>query len=78
MIKNHNKNCLLRILGSPVVKTPYFHHRCAGSIPGQGTKIMLCGVIKKKNKKLHIGMGKCLNYCMTAGNEYTKIYDEKM
>lgn len=23
-------------------------------------------------------MGKCLNYCMTAGNEYTKIYDEKM
>ena len=47
MIKNHSRNCSLRILGSPMVKTPHFYYRYAGSIPGQGTKIILCGVIKK-------------------------------
>ena len=49
--------------GGPVVQTPCFHRRGAGSIPGQGTKIphaawhgelgscMPCGTAKKIKKR---------------------------
>ena len=37
--------------GGPVVRTPHFHCRGPGSIPGQGTKILQAERRGKKKKK---------------------------
>ena len=37
--------------GGPVVKTPHFHSRGTGSVPGRGTKILHAAWPKKKNRE---------------------------
>ena len=37
--------------GGPEVKTPYFHFRDMGSIPGWGTKDPTCGIVQKKQQQ---------------------------
>ena len=50
------KHCIWEFPGGPVVRTPRFHFRGMGSIPGWGTKIPQAaqyGQKQKQTKKLH-------------------------